>query len=213
MPVRMEKSAVENKDFLYKNQLLQEALKEFADKGFDAASLNQIINRSGISKDSFYHHFNNKEGLFYSVVQRVADEKMAFVNRWVEEKGTATDSLGFFATLEFMMEGGIEFALQYPELSEFFISIMKKPELRKKAEELSPQYYAQAFDPLVEEAIRRGELRGDMDTEFISVTIKHLLLGMGDFIMNSTEDILDRERLERQIAQFLDFMQHGLAAQ
>ena len=59
---------MENKGFLHKDELLQEAMTEFADKGFDSASLNQIIKRSGISKGSFYHHFNNKEELFLKVV-------------------------------------------------------------------------------------------------------------------------------------------------
>jgi TetR/AcrR family transcriptional regulator len=49
---------MEDKDFLYKDQLILEALKEFAEKGFDAASLNQIIKGAGISKGSFYHHFH-----------------------------------------------------------------------------------------------------------------------------------------------------------
>jgi len=44
---------MENKGFLHKDELLQEAMTEFADKGFDSASLNQIIKRSGISKGSF----------------------------------------------------------------------------------------------------------------------------------------------------------------
>lgn len=201
---------MDDKDFLYKDELLHEALKEFADKGFDSASLNQIIKRSGISKGSFYHHFNNKEGLFYSVVQRVADEKLAFIKRWVEQKGADTGRFGFFETLQFQMEGGIEFALQHPELSQFFISILKNPELRSKAEELAPEYYDQVFETLVQEAVRRGELRSDMNPDFIKKFIKYSFMNLGDVLWDSYGDELDRELLEEQTAQFLNFMQFGL---
>jgi len=75
---------MEDKDFTPKEKLIYEALKEFADRGFDSASLNQIIKRAGISKGSFYHHFANKEELFNNVIHRAAQEKLAFISQWMK---------------------------------------------------------------------------------------------------------------------------------
>ena len=203
---------MEDKGFLYKGELLQEALLEFACKGFDSASLNQIIKRSGISKGSFYHHFNNKEELFLKVVERAAEEKLAFISRWIKEKEVNGERLGFFDTLELLMEGGIEFALQHPELSQFLLSIMKNRELRSKAEDLSPEYYDQVFDPMVKEAISQGELRSDMDPNFIMKLLKYSFMSFGELLMDSNEDVLNRDLLKEQSRQFLEFIKYGLKA-
>ncbi|NLG86671.1 MAG: TetR/AcrR family transcriptional regulator [Firmicutes bacterium] len=203
---------MEDKDFLHKDELLQEVLREFAHKGFDSASLNQIIKRSGISKGSFYHHFNSKEELFLNVVKRTADEKLAFISRWIEEKGIDLERVGFFDTLELLMEGGIEFALQHPELSQFLLSIMKNQELRSKAEQLSPEYYDQVINPMVKEAVSKGELRDDLDPGFMTKIIKYSVMGFGELLLDSHIDILNRQVLEEQASQFLQFIKFGLKA-
>jgi len=204
--------AMEDKEFRYKNELVQEALKEFAEKGFDSASLNQIIKRSGISKGSFYHHFDNKETLFSSVVQRVADEKLAFINQWLQQQGNGIKTAGFFEILQLQMEGGVEFALQYPELNQFLMSILKNPELMAKAEELSPRYYDEVFDPLIKDAVERGELRSDLEPNFMKQLIKYSLMNMGEIMLENIGDELNKEELMEQSRQFLDFLQHGLKA-
>ncbi|WP_117212185.1 TetR/AcrR family transcriptional regulator [Allorhizocola rhizosphaerae] len=48
--------------------LLQTALAEFADVGYEGASLNRIIGARHMSKSSFYHYFASKEALFEAVV-------------------------------------------------------------------------------------------------------------------------------------------------
>lgn len=93
------------KEITPKEKLILEALKEFADRGFDSASLNQIIKRAGISKGSFYHHFANKEELFSQVIHRAAQEKLDFVSLWIEQNGPGHENLGFFDRLRLHMAG------------------------------------------------------------------------------------------------------------
>jgi AcrR family transcriptional regulator len=51
--------------------IVRAAFDEFAGHGFNAASLNRIIDAAGISKGSMYYYFDGKEGL-YAYVARVA---------------------------------------------------------------------------------------------------------------------------------------------
>src|SRR5690606_2690417 len=48
--------------------LLETAAAEFAEAGYERASLNRIIRGQGMSKSSFYHYFDSKEALFGAVV-------------------------------------------------------------------------------------------------------------------------------------------------
>jgi AcrR family transcriptional regulator len=56
--------------------ILQAAGEEFADRGFEAASINRIIDRSGMSKGSVYYYFDDKADLFATVIERSAQRFM-----------------------------------------------------------------------------------------------------------------------------------------
>ena len=53
-----------------KEQLLDVARKLFAERGFDATSVEEIANRADVSKPVVYEHFGGKEGLYAVVVDR-----------------------------------------------------------------------------------------------------------------------------------------------
>ena len=48
-------------------RILEAAIKEFADKGFEKASTNEIVKEAGISKGILFHYFQNKKKLFLFV--------------------------------------------------------------------------------------------------------------------------------------------------
>lgn len=51
--------------------MLDVALAEFAEKGFEKASFNRIIDRAGLSKGAVYYYFDDKEDLFATVLKQV----------------------------------------------------------------------------------------------------------------------------------------------
>lgn len=53
--------------------LLETAAAEFAEAGYERASLNRIIRAQGMSKSSFYHYFDSKEALFNAVIGDIGD--------------------------------------------------------------------------------------------------------------------------------------------
>jgi AcrR family transcriptional regulator len=64
--MRVVKTAEERK-----NEILDVAEQLFAEKGFDAASTNDIINRIGIARGTLYHHFASKEEILDAIVDRM----------------------------------------------------------------------------------------------------------------------------------------------
>jgi AcrR family transcriptional regulator len=53
-----------------REQLLDVGRSLFAEKGFDATSVEEIAQRAGVSKPVVYEHFGGKEGLYAVVVDR-----------------------------------------------------------------------------------------------------------------------------------------------
>jgi AcrR family transcriptional regulator len=56
-----------------REQLLDVARALFAEKGFDAASVEEIAHRANVSKPVVYEHFGGKEGIYAVVVDREMD--------------------------------------------------------------------------------------------------------------------------------------------
>lgn len=53
--------------------LIEAAAREFGARGFDDASLNQILEHAGVSKGAAYYYFDDKEDLFLTVIKHYMD--------------------------------------------------------------------------------------------------------------------------------------------
>lgn len=52
-------------------RILDTAERLFIEKGYERASLQDILDETGLSKGAIYHHFTSKEDIFYSVCDRI----------------------------------------------------------------------------------------------------------------------------------------------
>jgi AcrR family transcriptional regulator len=60
-----------------RDELLDVAVQLFARDGYDATSINRIIETVGVSKGAFYHHFAAKEDLITALAERHAQRTAA----------------------------------------------------------------------------------------------------------------------------------------
>ena len=63
-----------------RDKLLQAAFEEIYRRGFQAASLDTILAKAGVSKGALYHHFPDKAALGYAVMDEVV--KGFLLQRW-----------------------------------------------------------------------------------------------------------------------------------
>ena len=66
----MSRNRLENLDPEKQRVLFEAAGAEFAAHGFDSASLNRILEKSGIGKSTLYYYFDDKADLFTTMVER-----------------------------------------------------------------------------------------------------------------------------------------------
>jgi AcrR family transcriptional regulator len=52
-------------------RLLDAATAEFADRGYEGASLNRVLDAAGVSKGALYYYFEDRDDLYAAVVMRV----------------------------------------------------------------------------------------------------------------------------------------------
>lgn len=66
-------------------KIQEAALTEFLDKGFQGASLRQIVKNAGVTTGAFYGYFSSKEALFASIVEPHA---AALMGKFMEAQTT-----------------------------------------------------------------------------------------------------------------------------
>ena len=72
---------MENENLGTRDNILRAAMAEFLDKGFQGASLRQIVKNAGVTTGAFYGYFSSKEALFNALVEPHA---AALMGRFME---------------------------------------------------------------------------------------------------------------------------------
>lgn len=52
------------------------AVTLFAEQGYDATSVSQVVARAGVAKGALYHHFGSKDDLLYEVYRELVDRQL-----------------------------------------------------------------------------------------------------------------------------------------
>lgn len=74
-----------------RKKLLDSAQALILDHGFGATTIDAIIERVGLSKGAFFHHFSNKAELGHALVKRYADDDYKSLEETLEQAESLSD--------------------------------------------------------------------------------------------------------------------------
>jgi TetR/AcrR family transcriptional regulator len=136
-----------NLDEEKQQRILNAALNEFAQKGYDHASTNEMVKAAGISKGLLFHYFKNKKELYLFLHEHFIS--VLLKEFFDEEQFTEPD---VFERLKNIMILKSQLMKKYPEIFNFFISAYTetsneiKNELDYSYHELMQRSYAKIFE-------------------------------------------------------------------
>src|SRR5690625_2571815 len=106
------------------HRIINAALKEFAEKGYDQASTNQIVKDAKIGKGMLFYYFKNKQGLFHYLIDYAVDtverEYLSRIN--MEERN-------FIERLRQITEVKMTYYYENPNVSNFISNIYLDDEI------------------------------------------------------------------------------------
>lgn len=100
----MSRRRFEKLDPERQTRLFKSAAEEFAAQGFDGASLNRILEKSGMSKSSLYYYFDDKADLFTTLIERTLGILFREIGGLDPDALTAED---FWTTFERLYERSV----------------------------------------------------------------------------------------------------------
>ena len=149
-----------------RRRILSAAVDLFADHGYDATSVSQVISRAGVAKGGFYHHFASKDELLIAVYGELINRQLEGMERILAERHSPAETLRLLIMdlVETTAASAREALVFSRELSQLGNSrIMQMRSQRRK--------YHNAMIRLVREAQERGQFSAVASPEIVTFTI------------------------------------------
>lgn len=175
-------------------RILETAAEEFAARGFEGVSLNQLIDRLEMSKGSFYYYFDDKADLFTTV----ADLAWAIMLPAEQLDLETFDGKNYWSSLEALMQEARTRVRANPWLVGFTRLMYEPPDIAGVRESLAEKFNeARQWQA---ELIRHGQALGTVRDDLPVELLQALLVGAdeaGDRWFVDKWDDLEEKEIER----------------
>lgn len=177
-----------------REQILSAAMELFLTEGYAATTMNRVASMSGVTKQTIYSHFHDKEGLFVAIIEQVTIKHMhdQFKGRTLEgEPEQVLRSLAkIFIDRQkdeqylYLIRTVIAESARFPELARLFVRTVIKRGI---------QMLSQYFDNHPELEIRDSQATARIFCgSFISYIISQEILHGKEIIQFDVERLVDQ---------------------
>ena len=183
-----------------RHQVLQAALRKFADCGYEGTSVQDIVEAAQVTKPTLYYYFGNKAELYQALVDYAHEERRRLMQAAAERGDTLAGKLVeiLAAVFDFLQNNRdlmrIAFATAFAAPGELPAEIHYVDKCSRNFE-------------FIHELIRRGQATGELDPHFDSKELAFGIYGqlniyvMAHLLMPECK--LNRQTAERIVKLFL----------
>lgn len=190
-----------------REKILQEVMVEFRDHAYDVASINRIVERSGISKGSFYQYFDDKEDVYFYLLQIIGEKKLQYLGPTI----TSLTEIGFYEALRKIYEAGIEFALKNPDYLTIGNRMMRDGGtiVRRLQEKFGGQSDA-LFTMLLEKGIARGEIRKEIEVPLVARLLMNMQMTVVEYFFEKHQEVGYSKEILKELNVFIEMVEKGI---
>jgi AcrR family transcriptional regulator len=193
--------------------IIDAAVCEFTEFGFEASSINRIVANSGISKGSFYQYFEDKMDVFRYLMDMLANEKIEFF----KDRHPPSTNLDTFGYFHWMIKTGMEFSSAHPRLVQAISRVLLVEGMYYGKD--FAEYHKMTTDSLaamIKQAMKNGELDPSVDVDLAVMVMDTWMNAITTYIMKEgmkQKDIIKWSRsakTQETIDKLLYVMEYGL---
>ena len=154
------------------SRILHTALELFSKKGYDATSVREICEASGITKPTLYHFFGSKDGVYRALVDGALEGFHQEIATRVARPGAAAERLRSVARAYF------EYAAREREMVRFMLSLIYSPSSAAPRTDF-PAFYG-GLVKLVAGVAEEGVVSGEFAPGPVDVRMLVLMGALGE---------------------------------
>jgi AcrR family transcriptional regulator len=189
----MSRRRFENLEPGRQRRLFDSAVREFALHGYDDASLNRILEQSGMGKSSFYYYFDDKADLFTTLVERMLAVLFAEIGGLDPAALTAENYWSSFEVVYKRAMAVIEKDTELVRFGGMFYRLRATPEKDSATGRLF-----QEVRNWVENIVRRGQalgvVRTDLPQSLLIETVMAVLESLDRWFVTHWEALSEPEK-------------------
>jgi AcrR family transcriptional regulator len=193
--------------------IVNAAVDEFAEFGYEASSINRIVANSGISKGSFYQYFEDKMDVFKYLVDVIAKEKAEYY----KGKHPPSGNLDTFDYFRWLVKTGTEFNSSNPRLVQAVSRVLLADGLYYGKDLYEYQKMStDGITMMIKQAMDNEELDPSVDVELAVIVMQTWTNAISSYILKEglkQRDImkwLRSAKTQERIDKFLYVMEYGL---
>ncbi len=146
------------KQTTHNSQIMEAAESIFAEKGFYLTTVEEIAQKADLGKGTIYLHFENKRGLFLSIIERKLDILLKKIEEGIKEGDSPAEKIRLATEIHFKF---LEKNRNFFKIIHIFSNQFKKgmgEELFKKVV-VKNSRYLEILQTLIERATKKKEIK------------------------------------------------------
>jgi AcrR family transcriptional regulator len=174
-------------------RIVNASISEFAERGYNTASMNTVVHQAGISKGSLFNYFKTKSVL-YDYIYTIA---LGEVKSYLKNVKDTTQGLPFENRLEKIIDSSVQFITDHPRLARIYFRLVyssespNKQKILDELQRLSNDYLGE----IIQEAIDRNEISPTLDKVQATFYLDSVL---NRFLKKYHEALSNGEQLNRK---------------
>mgnify|MGYP003388721409 FL=1 len=185
------------------SRIVDASISEFAEKDYETASMNTVVNQAGISKGSLFNYFKTKSVLYDHIYQIALGE----VKLYLRDVRDETIDLSFENRLSKVVDSGVLFIMEHPRLARIYFRLVYSGDSPNR-EKIVNELQAMSDDYLgniIQDAMDRNELNPNLDKSqsvFFLDAVLNRFLKEYHLVMNQrSQDTFDKEEWVKGITK------------
>ena len=183
-----------------KRKIFEASMKLFAEKGYDATSVEEITATVGVAKGTLYYHFSSKEEIFNFLVDEGIKLLLNNIEIKIKKFDNSIDKLRAVIVLQ------IRILKKYESLIKIFLSQIWGDDPRSVRCKETVLRYIDEIEKIVKEGMEKKEIReGDSNViaaEIFAVTCATMIVKL-----NRKEE-LDVKKLSKEFENILEGLKY-----
>ena len=156
-----------------KDQIIDAASEVFTEKGFQKARMDDIAEKSGLSKGALYWYFKSKDDIVIGIFDRIFSREARDLETLVSSADTASDRLLQYTE---RITQDVKRLLRFAPITYEFLSLAFRNRYLQKAFKHYLKEHMDILVPIIQEGIDSGEFRA-VDPEEAAIAVGAIFEG------------------------------------